>query len=126
MSGIVPITMGGLLSALERASSGDELQRVQFAFGSAVPTVIDSWRGIYSEPALGYELGGVRLLSDLTDEIRSAIGQVYSGYKGGNYTMRADQHVRVDNPGECNVSVLIGVEWGESTVLLHTAGDLDW
>lgn len=117
------MTVGEVIEALSKANPDVQ---VRFAFGGVVPTRVDSWRGVYAEPALGFKYEGRNTdgptAAALLAELRKAIsGEVYSGWKGGEYTYRAKDTLHIDNPGAWTQTELTRVEVDEYTVLLHTA-----
>lgn len=116
------MTLGDLIDAL-RACRPEA--RVRFDLGDVVPTTLDSWRGIYAELALGYDLGdrgGVRpTVASLLRQCEAAVGDAFAGYKGGEYTMDRDTPVHVDRYGDCTDTHLDRVEArGEHDVVLRT------
>lgn len=115
------ITLGQLITEIESfdlRNSSDEFKNVCFDFGSAVPTNLDSWRGSYSELALGYKFSGYDntkehfadiTANDLLQELKSAIGKEYTGWKGGDFIMNEDTPVWVANPGNGGNTAIIGI-----------------
>jgi hypothetical protein len=126
------ITINELLQTLRKAPKPDG--RVYLAFARCVPTTIRSWRGIYAEPALGWEPAGYSgnvaeypTVESLIAELERAIdGREYTGWKGGEYSYDGTEPMHVDNPGDCTNTEIVRVEvkeWGE--VILHTATEED-
>ena len=71
------MTLGKLISALESMPICAEVANLKEPH---------SYRGYYSD--LAFELGqGKRLASDLLSECKKAMGEVFYGYKGGEYVM---------------------------------------
>ena len=100
---------------------------VYFDFCNCVPTGISSWRGIYSEPAIGWSptgysgSGEAPTVKDFLDELGVATsGKIYTGWKGGGYSYNEDDTLHVDNRGESTNTEIISVEIGEYQVILHT------
>lgn len=116
------LTLGELVEKLEaiglKDSDGDDIY-VQFDFGSAIPTTLDSWRGSYSELALGYELVGYdgdddanynsMKVEKLLKDLKSAIGKEFYGWKGGDFKMSENTPVWVDNSGNANNCAIVDV-----------------
>ena len=85
--------------------------------GFARPTTIDSYRGYYDRPALGFVLGGYsgsdhrgttevrQLLADLERGMRDD----FEGWKGGIYRYSGDETLFVDNPGDSSGIVVTGL-----------------
>jgi hypothetical protein len=119
-----PMTLGDLRSVLALAAPDLPVSYDQFGL---CWEGLDSWRGIYAYPALGWrpydaakrdDATAGRLLA-LID--RALAGEVFTGYKGGEYTFSHASPVWVDNYGKANSTALIGAAvepWG---VVLKTA-----
>ncbi|AZA49761.1 hypothetical protein EG346_16940 [Chryseobacterium carnipullorum] len=116
------LTLGQFISEIERigivAEHNNEIKDVCFDFGSAIPTTLDSWRGAYEELALGYELSGYdnnsKHFSDckadkFLEQLKSAIGKEYTGWKGGEFIMNEDTPVWVSNSGNSDDTGIIGI-----------------
>lgn len=113
------ITLGKLIAHLELENPNDE---VEFDFCGAAPTRFASYRGDYSELALGHDITGAKpqKVSDLLAAARGCIGKTFEGYKGGDFIMHPHTPVRVDNWGEWTSTHITGVESGSGTVILVT------
>jgi hypothetical protein len=115
------MTIGEVLDALENA---DPNGSVYFDFGGFVPEKVDSWRGIYSEPALGYTRDykdAINIVQGLINELENAIdGRKYTGWKGGDYTYTRDSPLHIDNPGDCSSTEIVRVEDCGWRVVIHT------
>jgi len=124
-----------IIEALE--SVEDTTKPVIFDFCSCVPTKIDSWRGIYAEPAIGWEPTGyssktkdrhfVKVTVDaLLIELKHAISGVeYTGWKGGEFLYDGDSILHVDNPGDCTNTEISAVKELSYYVVLCTEKDDD-
>ncbi len=111
-----------LLDILECADSS---LRVFFDFAECIPTTINSWRGVYSEPALGWvrfdTIDKHPTVESLIKEIKAAInGRIFTGWKGGEYTYTDDNILHVDNPGYCSHTEINHITIGRYSVILHT------
>lgn len=123
------ITTNELLAILRTAPKSDG--RVYLDFCRCVPTTVDSWRGFYAEPALGWEVAGYYsgsvkeypTVASLIAELEKAIdGREYTGWKGGEYTYNGDETLHIDNPGDFTSTEIAHVEFKEcGEVVLHTA-----
>jgi len=69
---------------------------------NAIPTNFDSWRGSYDLLALNYKLTGrddyeglqeIRA-NDFIDMCEKAIGEEFTGYKGGEFILNVKENVR--------------------------------
>lgn len=119
------MTIGEVIDALETAGPA---VRVVFDFGGVVPSTVESWRGIYAEAALGFAGGDYSsnanpTAAGLLEVLRAAIerGNVFDGWKGGEYQYDRDTPLHVDNRGCYTNTELTRVEVGEFEVMLHTA-----
>jgi len=101
---------------------------VYFDFCNCVPTSIDSWRGIYAEPSLGWDtpapysgFGRPLTVKQLLDElVKATSGEVYHGWKGGEYKYHDNHKLHIDNPGCSTDTVITYVEITGWCVILHT------
>lgn len=105
----------------------DPFLPVYFDFCNCAPTTVASWRGSYSEPAIGWCVTGrngneqAPTVKELLDELTLAThGKIYVGWKGGNYTYTDKDTLHVDNQGEYTETEIVSVEVGSSRVTLHT------
>lgn len=126
------LTLGQIIEKLEKCglTHGDknEPKQVDYDFGTAVPTSLDSWRGIYSELALGYRLSGYdndddhfahATAENLLSELKSAIGKEFEGWKGGEFTMDENTPVWVANAGNSgNTGIVDVIDCGWRIILM--------
>lgn len=128
------LTLGEIIERLEKCGltygENDEPKQVDYDFGTAIPTYLDSWRGNYSELALGYKLSGYdnneehfakTTAESLLSELKSAIGKEFTGWKGGEFTMDKSTPVWVANPGNSGNTGIIDVIDDGYRVVLMTA-----
>jgi hypothetical protein len=99
-------TLGQLIADLEVL---DQDKPIRFNFGYFTPCGIGSWRGSYSELALGYDTKSEWKVSDLFAACRDALGKTFMGYKGGEYTMSRTTEVWIDNYGEASSTGLVEI-----------------
>ena len=113
------LTLGGLIVLLEQR---DPTEPVVFDFCGMQPTRLGSYRGDYSELALGHAPSSPNgpTVSPLLAILRSAIGETFTGWKGGSYRMHAGTHLWVDNPGEASGTSIVGVADDDITTVLLT------
>lgn len=110
--------LGAIISALEAANPD---ARVEFDFGGFEPTGIDSYRGYYSDLAIGFgEHSGLNA-GQLLRELQDANGKTFEGYKGGDYVMDTDTPVWVANHGRSHGVAIVAVEAQSWRVVLRTA-----
>lgn len=87
-----------------------------------VPTDICSWRGSYDELTIDSEPGADRMsVKALLSLAKSADGDTFTGYKGGEYVMNRDTPVWADPYGECHCYGIVGSRVVDGTVILATA-----
>lgn len=111
--------IGAVIEKLEKCKPD---ARVFYNFGYICPTCIDSWRGSYDEPALGYRVayqsplkndeGEPPTVKELLAELKGAIepGNFFCGWKGDDsYSFNADSELHIDNGGESTGTELIDV-----------------
>jgi hypothetical protein len=116
------LSLGELIEKIEKLgltyNEDEEAKKVYFDFGSAVPTTLDSWRGSYSELALGYKLSGYDnedehfanvIAEALLNELKSALNKSFVGWKGGDYTMGENTPVWVANQGNSGDTAIVDV-----------------
>lgn len=123
------MTIGELIDALKGVENQTAI--VEFDFAGTEPTEVDSWRGVYAEPALGWRATGYSapdqtmhhasmIVAQLIANLEGCIGKVFTGWKGGDYTYGSGDTLHIDNPGDCSNTELVRVEDRGYTVILHT------
>ena len=99
------MTLGKLIGTLEAMPKGAEVANLNDAH---------SYRGYYSD--LAFEQGeGTRPVAALLAECKAAMGQVFCGYKGGDFVMGAMTPVWVATYGCC----------GQKLMALHAGGEME-
>ena len=94
------MTLGEIIFVLEKC---DPTHNVWYAFGSLRPDGLDSYRGVYSQLALGYaEEGDPVNVADLLKECKEAVGKTFTGYKGGDFVMDKSTPVWISNYGKAS------------------------
>lgn len=101
MKSSLQLTLGEIILKLENMPPDAP---VRFDFDSNVGG-LDSWRGSYSELALGYQDDEPITVNDLLNDCRFSVGKTYEGYKGGEFKMGRQTPVWVANWGESGASV---------------------
>jgi hypothetical protein len=128
------LTLGQIIEKLEKCGlthgEKNEPKQVEYDFGTAIPTTLGSWRGSYSELALGYKLSGYdnndghfaqTTAETFLSELKSAIGKKFTGWKGGEFTMNKDTPVWVANAGNSGNTGIINVVDDGWRIILMTA-----
>jgi hypothetical protein len=99
------MTLGELIAALKAMPADADVANL---------TSPHSFRGYYSD--LAFEKGdGLRKASELLSDCRSAMGEVFHGYKGGEFVMGAKTPVWVAKYGLC----------GPKLMAIHAGGDIE-
>lgn len=94
--------------------------RVEFDFGGFEPTGLDSYRGYYSDLAIGFGSEGLNA-GQLLAELQGAVGKTFEGYKGGKYEMDLSTPVWVANYGRSHGVAVVYVEAQSWRAVLRTA-----
>lgn len=138
------ITLGELIARLKPiAANQEEVKKkygheadVCFDFEYAYPTGLSSWRGSYAELALNFSFVGYGVdgymkvegfkpdepkVSEFLAMLKKAVGQTYTGWKGGDFVMGKTTPIWVANDGNAGETAVVGVENNEHTVRLITA-----
>ena len=112
------ITLGEFIHELEKRPLD---QSIGYDFCWLLPSYVSSWRGVYAHLALGWEDYYQRRkrrhdenaerpkVSEILDDLKSAAGQTFQGYKGGEFTMTLHTPVWCDNYGESTSTGIVGV-----------------
>lgn len=99
------LTLGKLIKALEAMPEGTKVANLRNP---------DSYRGYYSD--LYFERhDGERFASELLADCKSAMGQVFYGYKGGKYVMGALTPLWIATYGCC----------GQKLMAVHSGGEIE-
>lgn len=99
------LTLGKLIAALEAMPEGTEVANLHSA---------GSYRGYYSD--LYFERGdGLRPAAELLADCKAAMGQVFTGYKGGDYVMGALTPLWIGTYGCC----------GQKLMAVHPGGEIE-
>ena len=127
------LSLGEFIAELEKCDleyNEKESKGICFDFGSAVPTSLDSWRGSYSELALGYKLSGYdntqehfadKTSTELLSHLKETIGKEFTGWKGGEFTMNENTPVWVANSGNSGNTAVVGVLDADWQIVIITA-----
>lgn len=113
------MTLGDLLSTLKRK---DQDLDVTFDFVHLQPSGgVHSYRGYYEDLAIGYESGGECKVSDVVKWLEDANGQMFYGYKGGEYIMDDETVVWVANHNEAGGTAIVDVVDDSWRIVLKTS-----
>ena len=113
-------SLGDLIRALEELPDKDK--EVWFDIPEARPTTFGSDRGYYCDIAIGFEVGygsGPKV-TELLEKARKSCGETYTGWKGGEYTMKKSTRLWVANQGCVNDVRICGVDDSSWCVVLQT------
>ena len=86
------------------------------------PTDIDSWRGIYAELAISHEVDGEPMTcGEFIEMLEVVDGKEFTGYKGGEFTMRLRTPVWMDNYGQYSNMMITDVkQYSDSRIIIVT------
>jgi hypothetical protein len=113
------ITIDQLVKLLEKRPKD---QSVSFDFCGFIPDDVDSYRGYYNELAISYVpyQGKSITVDTFLNMMMDVVGETYTGYKGGNYTMEKETNVWVDNYGRCSGTAVLGIEESDYITVIKT------
>lgn len=125
------ISIGRLIKLIEDAGTKSPTtgkdKGVRFDFCYCFPTSIDSYRGYYDELAIGFKIAGYEGNSEVAtsaDEflklLKGAIGNTFTGWKGGDFMMTEDTPIWVDNPGNASSTAVMGIEDDGYQIVIRT------
>jgi hypothetical protein len=112
------VSLGALTDALAQLEVAEALndeghppqwRSVFFDFGGLVPHYFDSYRGYYDHMAITFTGESAAEVRQLVAKLKAADGEVFSGYKGGDYRMNRATPVWVANHGECDGTAIVGL-----------------
>lgn len=120
------MTIRGLIDAINGFISGhgEDLRggrenaldaHVYFEFGHAIPTSFASYRGYYDHLAVGFTDDESKRVTFrvFLERLNGAIGQRFSGWKGGEFAMTPESPVWVANRGDNPGTMIVGItEYG--------------
>lgn len=127
------------LEALRSSADKRPIEKwpVRYDFCDTTPRKVGSYRGYYEDLALGWAPTGRDALDHGLSEtahitvgallilLKCALGETFTGYKGGDYTMTRGTTVWVANYGEASGTSVQSIEQRSSEVVIHTAYDRD-
>jgi hypothetical protein len=113
------ITLGELISKLETLPEGNI---VVIDYTQTSPTCADSYRGYYEELSFEYGDSNTLTVKEFLVICENAVGKTFTGYRGGDFTMRRYTPVWIARYGESG-KMITGVSQIESTVVLITSED---
>lgn len=97
---------------------------VAFDFCYLSPTTLNSYRGWYDHLAVAWAPGSHHpwpTVDQFRTGLRAAVGATFTGWKGGEYVMRAQTPLWVDAYGDASGTGIIAIEDSDGTVTLVTA-----
>lgn len=116
------LTLGELVDALRGVQSIEHDLIVKLEWGERLVNIEDlgSYRGYYEDIAI--EPGGNAELTveETVNMLSDAIGRTYEGYKGGDFTMRADTAVWAAHYGDSSGIGVTGVVATERLAVITT------
>ena len=121
-NGAQPITLGALIEALRACTP---TKTVVFDFCGHRPGSLDSYRGYYDHLAFDPNGNETETVEQLLARLDEANGEVYEGYKGGDFLMGDDTPMWVAEYGTSGNTCVTGVFDGW-VVVLTTGHCEDW
>lgn len=103
-----PMTLGELIDTLSRKDPEDWLLLDFVHFQPSGD--VHSYRGDYSQLAIGYRSGGDMTVGAMLEKLKAADGAMFYGYKGGEYVMDRDTPVFVANHNESGGTAIVDVK----------------
>lgn len=102
------LDLGEIIRMLERCPKE---AAIGFDFGGTTPTKCHSYRGYYTDLAIGFDLDAYPgpLVSEVLADLKHAVGRAFTGWKGGEFIMREGSRVWVANPGKTSGTVVVDV-----------------
>lgn len=119
-------TLGMLIAKLKEIQSNNTEEPnmgITFSFGNLVPDGLDSYRGYYNELAIGYAYEDYQnqiTVPMFIQELEAAVGQMFYGYKGGEYVMTENTPLWVSKYGDASGTYVADVKDLRYTVMLVT------
>lgn len=92
---------------------------VRFDYQSTAPKSAMSYRGYYSDLAFDEVVAGTITVGDFLKECMKALGETFTGYKGGEFLMDEQTPLWVAEYGNCGRAI-IGVSHVGGQVILIT------
>lgn len=115
------ITLGHLIDLLRQQEPSATL-KVQWPDGLTDYCEVDSYRGYYSDLAINNPLSSVEwAVAEVLEDLECAVGEDFTGYKGGNFTMGPQTLVWVSEYGTCSGLGVTGVELVDGVVIITSA-----
>ena len=107
------MTLGQLIKELEQLPQDKIVEN----FGS-----LDSYRGYYSDLAFEPTVG-TQTVESLLATCRAAMGEIFQGYKGGDYMMGANTPIHMAFYGSCG-DRWVGLSVKDTVTAITAPGDL--
>jgi hypothetical protein len=101
------MTLGKMIDVLRRK---DPKASVYLDFVHFRPKGIHSYRGYYDQIAIGYATDVDPTVKDVLEMLEGAVGQTFTGYKGGEYGMDWDTPVWIANHNESGSTAVTDIQ----------------
>ncbi len=119
-SAIAPITVTELITLL---TGCDQSKFVRLGLADFAPIdMLKSYRGFYEQLAVGYSQNNDAELTvgEFKTALEAIIGEMVTGYKGGEYEILGTTPVWIDNTGQAFGNGVISICEGDDQVTLIT------
>lgn len=96
------LSLGDLINELEKLLPNVEDDcTINLDFPNSYPNSVTSWRGSYNELSIEYSniYDNKTTLKEFIKTLKNAIGETFTGWKGGSYIMTKDTPLWVANSG---------------------------
>lgn len=117
------MTLGEFIKELEKCSPNSKVYIEPFGF---IPTDFNSYRGYYSNLALGYTVrdysGNETVITteQLIKKAKDCIGKTFIGWKGGEFKMNKHTPLWISNIGNCSDIAIKEIKnIGDNIVEIH-------
>ena len=111
------LTLGEAIKKLTEFSDGYVVvfDKTNFSPGDEM-----SYRGYYSDLAFTFSEGEPKTVGEFAHQLRGALGQEYTGYKGGEFRMDAATPLWVSGYGENSGIAIMSMHFAEDRVIIVT------
>ena len=99
------LTLGGMIAALDKMPADMPIEYEDGGF----PSEPHSYRGYYSDLSFETE-SGASTVAEISSMLKSALGETFEGYKGGDYTMGNDAPLWSSSYGTGSGKALMAVD----------------
>lgn len=104
------MTLGELIKKLSKYDKNKTIRIKSDVFIDIYLTdKIGSYRGYYDQLALGYGIDTYATVGQVLKACKAAVGETFTGYKGGEYEMGVDTNVWISNYGHASDIKIVNI-----------------